>query len=75
MPDAPTLAEVEPVYETLPGWTLPARVERLSDLPAAARLFADRVSALVGVPVTMVGLGQRREEFLRVRPEGTEAHR
>ncbi|MDQ7859575.1 MAG: adenylosuccinate synthase [Armatimonadota bacterium] len=68
MPDTPTLAEVEPVYETLPGWTLPARVERPSDLPVAARLFLDRIAALVGVPVTMVGLGQRREQFLRLAP-------
>jgi adenylosuccinate synthase len=76
VPDTPTLAGVEPVYETLPGWTLPARVERLSNLPAAARLFVDRISSLVGVPVTMVGLGRRREAFLRVGPsEGTEARR
>jgi adenylosuccinate synthase len=68
MPDTVTLAEVEPVYDTLPGWILPARVEGLADLPAAARLFLDRIAALVDVPVTMVGLGQRREQLLRVAP-------
>lgn len=68
MPDTVALAEVEPVYETLPGWTLPARVESLADLPAAARLFLDRIAAFVNVPVTMVGLGQRRDQLLRVAP-------
>lgn len=68
MPDAFTLAGVETVYETLPGWRLPPRVERPSDLPAAARRFVDRIAALVDVPVTMVGLGREREALLRTEP-------
>ncbi|HET8679108.1 MAG TPA: adenylosuccinate synthetase, partial [bacterium] len=68
MPDAFTLAGVEAVYETLPGWRLPPRVERPSDLPAAARRFVDRIAALVDVPVTMVGLGREREALLRTEP-------
>lgn len=76
MPDTATLAAVEPVYETLPGWHLPPRVERLDDLPMTARLFVDRLASLVGVPVTMIGLGQRREDLLYIRPsEGSEARR
>lgn len=76
IPDTATLAEVEPVYETLPGWRLPPRVARLDDLPATARLFLDRMASLVGVPVTMIGLGQRREDLLHVRPpERLEATR
>ncbi len=68
MPDTTTLLEVEPIYETLPGWRLPARIERLSDLPATARLFLDRLAALVGVPVTMIGLGRGRDALIRVPP-------
>ncbi|OFX28526.1 MAG: adenylosuccinate synthase [Armatimonadetes bacterium RBG_16_67_12] len=76
MPDTTTLAAIEPVYETLPGWHLSSRVERLDDLPMTARLFVDRLASLVGVPVTMIGLGQRREDLLYVRPaEGSEARR
>ncbi len=65
MPDAPTLQEVEPVYETLPGWRLPERLDAPRDLPVEARLFLDRLASLVGVPVTMVGVGQERDALLR----------
>jgi adenylosuccinate synthase len=76
MPDTPTLAEVEPVYETLPGWTLPGPVDRVEQLPLAARAFIDRVVALVDIPVSMVGVGQSREALLRILPlAGSEAVR
>jgi adenylosuccinate synthase len=68
MPDVPVLADVEPVYETLPGWRLEGRVRTLDDLPAAARRFLDRVAVLVGAPVTMVGLGRDREALVRAVP-------
>jgi adenylosuccinate synthase len=68
MPDTAMLFEVEPLYETLPGWRLPARIDRLDDRPATARLFLDRVAALVDVPVTMIGLGRGREALIRVPP-------
>ncbi len=68
VPDTATLAEVEPVYETLPGWRLPDRVGRIGDLPAAARGFIDRIAALLDVPVTMIGLGREREALVRSEP-------
>lgn len=64
MPPTPLLFDVEPVYEVLRGWQLPQRPRRIGDLPGAARLFLDRLSALIGVPVTMVGVGARREDLL-----------
>ncbi|MDR7523009.1 MAG: adenylosuccinate synthase [Armatimonadota bacterium] len=76
MPDTPVLFEVEPVYETLPGWRLPERVEHVDELPAAARRFLDRLAAFCGVPVTMVGLGRGREDLLRIaHPAGSEVRR
>jgi adenylosuccinate synthase len=68
MPDTATLFEVDPVYETLPGWRLPSRIDRLDDLPATARLFLDRIAAFVDAPVTMIGLGRGREALIRVPP-------
>ena len=65
MPDTPVLADVEPVYETLPGWRLPERVLSLESLPSAARQFVDRVAALTETPVTMVGVGRDREALVR----------
>ncbi len=76
MPDVPTLQEVEPVYETLPGWRLPERLDAPRDLPVEARLFLDRLAALVGVPVTMVGVGPEREALLRMEARaGSEGRR
>ncbi|MGQ0551079.1 MAG: adenylosuccinate synthase [Armatimonadota bacterium] len=76
VPEMPTLAEVEPVYEELPGWRLPPRVERVGDLPVAARRFVDRIAAFLEVPVTMVGLGREREALVRTEPlAGSEVGR
>jgi len=76
MPRTPMLFEVEPVYEALGGWRLPERPRRIGDLPAAARLFLDRLAALIGVPVTMVGIGPRREDLLLAEDAaGVEAAR
>lgn len=70
MPDTPTLQEVEPVYESLPGWRLPERIAVPGDLPDEARSFLQHLAALVGVPVTMVGVGREREALLRLEPPG-----
>lgn len=70
MPDTPVLADVEPVYETLPGWRLPERVSSLESLPSAARQFVDRVAALTETPVTMVGVGRDREALVRDAASG-----
>lgn len=74
MPDTVTLQEVEPVYEALPGWRLPEAIGAYRDLPVEARAFLDRLVALVGVPVTLVGVGRERAALLRVEsptaPEG-----
>lgn len=65
MPDAHDLAEVEPVYETLPGWEDPRdRPADRDDLPEAARRYLDRVEAFVGVPIEIVSIGPERREVL-----------
>jgi adenylosuccinate synthase len=76
VPDTAVMAEVEPIYETLPGWRLPDRLVRPDDLPASARLFLDRLATLIGTPVTLAGVGQRREDLLLLGPRrGSEARR
>jgi adenylosuccinate synthase len=76
MPDTVRLSEVEPEYESLAGWQLPPRVAGLDDLPVPARLFLDRIAAVVDVPVTMIGCGRGREELVRVPAlTGAEARR
>ena len=65
MPDALDLENVEPVYETLPGWSDPE--DQPADreaLPDAARRYLDRVEAFVGVPIEIVSIGPERREVL-----------
>jgi len=61
------LGNVEPVYETLPGWQESTEdVRSLEDLPAAARRYLDRIEELTGTPVQMVSVGTRRSQIIRV---------
>jgi adenylosuccinate synthase len=57
------LAECEPVYETLPGWSEDIRgVRRFDDLPPNARDYLKRIEALTGVSIEIVSVGPGREE-------------
>jgi adenylosuccinate synthase len=59
------LARVEPEYVQLPGWQSELRRARTpADLPAAARAFVHLVEAEVGVPVSVVGVGPERDDYL-----------
>ena len=61
------LGEAEPIYETLPGWEAPTGdVRKLTDLPAAARRYLDRIEELTETPVRMVSVGTRRKQIIRV---------
>ena len=60
------LDAVEPVYETLPGWQAPTTEARsLSDLPARARAYLDRMEELVGTPIVLVSVGTKRSQVIR----------
>jgi adenylosuccinate synthase len=59
------LARVEPVYETLPGWTSSlAGTREAGALPPEAAAFLALVEAQVGVPVRVVGVGAERDDYL-----------
>jgi adenylosuccinate synthase len=59
------LESVEPVYETLPGWTKPTRKARkLSDLPLNARRYIARIEELVGVEAAMISVGTGRKDVI-----------
>jgi adenylosuccinate synthase len=63
--DAETSAACRPIYEELPGWTENIRDARtLDDLPEAARRYVQLVQELVGVPITLVGVGPGREQAI-----------
>ena len=68
--DVEALGRVEPVLETLPGWSGDLRGCRtLEDLPETARGYLRFVEERVGVPVALVSIGPDREETIVVRPD------
>jgi len=57
------LADCEPVYEELPGWTEDiTSCKTLSELPANARHYLERVSQLTGIPLSMFSVGPDRTQ-------------
>ncbi|MCE2398683.1 MAG: adenylosuccinate synthase [Gemmatimonadetes bacterium] len=59
------LEDVEPVYETLPGWrSATTGARRLRDLPKEARSYLERIEELVGTPIAMVSVGTRRSQVI-----------
>src|SRR5436190_2351673 len=63
--DATQLANCEPIYETMPGWSEPTRSARkFSDLPKRARDYLKRISALTGAKLTIVSVGPTRAETI-----------
>ena len=63
--DMDTLAEVEPVYETMPGWKQDiSQVRRWDDLPTEAKQYVKRLESLAGAPITFVSVGSERTATL-----------
>jgi adenylosuccinate synthase len=64
-----TLHRAVPVYEELPGWKADTSgATRPADLPRPARDYVAFLSDAAGVPVTVVGVGPGRDQFVRVPP-------
>ncbi|MCL2394317.1 MAG: adenylosuccinate synthase, partial [Acidimicrobiaceae bacterium] len=60
------LHDAVPVYEELPGWqTDTTGATQLSDLPPEARDYVEFLSKITSVPITFVGVGPGREQFVR----------
>ena len=66
--DVQTLEVVEPLYRTFRGWR-----EKISDvrtyakLPARTRAYLEAIASLLGVDISMVSVGARRDQTLTVR--------
>jgi adenylosuccinate synthase len=58
----------QPVYEELEGWGGDiSGVREIGQLPAPARAYLDFIEQQVGVPVAIVGIGQRRDQIITLR--------
>jgi len=59
------LAQVEPVWETLPGWKCSTEgITSFDALPESARQLVAIVERETGIPVTMVGTGPSRDAMV-----------
>jgi len=59
------LHKVKPIYEELPGWDEDtSEVTNKNDLPAAALEYLRFLEAQVGVPITLVGVGPGRDQYV-----------
>ena len=61
------LDEVEPVYESHPGWkTSTHDARRFEDLPVNARKYLQRIVELLDVDIKIVSVGSRRDQTVFV---------
>ena len=66
--DAESWAELEPVYETFPGWSDSSRGATTTDeLPANARSYLMAMEDLCGAPVHIVSTGPDRAENIVIK--------
>jgi adenylosuccinate synthase len=67
--DQEELAAAECIYETLPGWQEDlSRIQRAEDLPANVIRYLRTAESLIGVPITMVGVGPKRSQVIYRKP-------
>jgi len=63
--DINELAQVEPMYETLPGWRESiADLRRFDDFPVQAKNYVKRIEQLAGVPIRVISVGADRAATL-----------
>lgn len=61
-------ADIEPVYETLEGWTETTFGARSwADLPAQAIKYIRRIEELIGVPVALLSTSPERDDTILVK--------
>jgi adenylosuccinate synthase len=68
------LAQVTPVYTTLPGWQTSTRDARsAADLPPTALDYVRFLEAAIGAPITLAGVGPGRDQLVPLRQEAGHA--
>ena len=61
-------ADIEPIYEDVPGWkSSTVGITRHADLPANARAYLERLQEVAGVPIDIISTGPDRAETIVLR--------
>lgn len=63
-PDAPALARVKPIYETLEGFPDISGVRDRGDLPVGAQRYLEFIERFTGVPADIVSVGPDRVQTM-----------
>lgn len=59
------MAHVEPVYESMPGWSEDiSGCRAYADLPQATRNYIGRIEEILGIPVSIVSVGPDRDQTI-----------
>ncbi len=63
--DIDVLSEVEPIYESHPGWTEDlTQCKRREDLPAAVLSYLKRIEELTQIPIRHISVGPERNQTM-----------
>lgn len=66
-PVTAAVARARPVYEAMPGWKSNlSGIRQFDRLPAEAHAYVRRIEELIGVPVSLISVGPRRDELIRM---------
>jgi len=66
--DAEGWADVQPIYEEMPGWSeSTVGAKSLDDLPANARAYIERLQELIKTPIDIISTGPDRVETIVLR--------
>lgn len=64
-PSAAKLAKAKPVWKTMPGWKCEIRgIKKYEELPEACRHYVEAIEKEIGVPITMVSNGPKRDDII-----------
>lgn len=64
------LAKCEPIYEEFNGWGEEvANARSYDDLPENAKKYLSRIEELTGINISIIGVGPRRDQTIRVTTE------
>lgn len=65
-PTTTKLNKAKPVYKVLPGWNCEIRgIKNYDDLPENCKAYIDEIEKEIGVPITLVSNGPRRDEIIK----------
>lgn len=64
--DMNALDKAKPIYKTLPGWKKSTRgVTSYAELPKEAKDYLEFIESELGVPITFISTGPRRDEMIQ----------